>query len=96
MVKSIFLEKKTLSKNEKTFINFSFPFGTFFLDVTIKNVNYSHELFLSSVSNNRRGQLSEECEFVTHSQPCLGPAHFTQHMSESESEKSVSIYQSTK
>ena len=96
MVKSIFLEKKILSKKEKTFISFSF--AQFFLDVTIKMSTelFSHELFLSSVSNNRRGQLSEECELVACSRPSLGPAHFTQHMSESESEKSVSIYQSTK
>ena len=50
MVKSIFLETKTLSKKKKTFISFSYPFAQFFLDVTNKNVNYFLMNFFCLVS----------------------------------------------
>ena len=96
MVKSIFLEQKkdwAKKRRHQFFISIRPIFSWCYNQ---KCQLFSHEIFLSSVSNNGRGQLGEECKFVTCSWPCLGPAHFTQHMSESESEKSVSIYQSTK
>ena len=96
MVKSIFLEKKYWAKKRRHSSVFHLPNFFLMLQSKMSIELFSHEFFLSSVSNNRRGQLREECELVACSRPSLGPAHFTQHMSESESEKSVSIYQSTK
>ena len=96
MVKSIFLEKKHWAKKRRHSSVFHLPNFFLMLQSKMSTELFSYELFLSSVSNNRRGQLSEECELVACSRPSLGPSHFTQHMSESESEKSVSIYQSTK